>query len=98
MRPVGVVMADVLPQDPFEMPLSESKELVQAVAPHRAHPPLGKGIGTRRADRCARHADTLPGEHGIEGWRDVLATCGIRQRLDGSVDGQPSGYPTIRVV
>jgi hypothetical protein len=51
MRPVVVVVLDVLLEDEEQGPLVDDQEPVETFAAQRADPPFGVGVGSRRAHR-----------------------------------------------
>jgi len=59
VRSFCVVVAQILPQDPMQMALPEDQEMVQALAAHRSHEALGKGVRFRGADGSADDAQAL---------------------------------------
>ena len=48
VRPVAVVVPDVLGQDRAQVPLVNRDDVVEAVAPEGADHPLGDGVGLKR--------------------------------------------------
>ena len=49
MRPRGVEVRDVLPEDPAQLGLAQDEHLVQALAPHAAQEPRAGGVLPGRA-------------------------------------------------
>jgi len=56
VRPFLVVVPEVLSEGPSKMALPEDQKMVQALAAHRVHEALGKGVRLRRADGRADDA------------------------------------------
>ena len=59
-------MPQILSEDPGQLPLVPDQGPVQTVAAHRTHPPLGKGICSRRPRWTLHHLDAGRGEYGVE--------------------------------
>ena len=59
MGPVGVMIVDVLVQQPFQMSLIQHDHMIQEVAPYAAHPTLCNSVlpwaAESGADRLAAH-------------------------------------------
>jgi hypothetical protein len=59
MRPVFVVIADVLFQQPSQMPVIANNHVIQQVAPHTTNPgsatPFCQGTAERSAKRLTAH-------------------------------------------
>jgi hypothetical protein len=66
---LGVVL-DVGPQDSVEVSGAENQLPVQALCANSLHPAFGEGVGVRRPDWCADHADPFAREDIIEGARE----------------------------
>lgn len=67
MRPVRVVMLDVLGEDGLEMPPAEDEHAIKALASESADDALADGVRPRCADRGLDDPDGLGGEDGVEG-------------------------------
>jgi hypothetical protein len=67
VRPLLVVVADVLAEHPLEVPSTKDEHPVQTLRPHGLDPPLGMGVRLRRPDRRAQDLPTLAAEHLVEG-------------------------------
>jgi hypothetical protein len=63
---VFVVVLDVHPKDPRQMPASYNQEPVQALGADGAHPPLRVGVRPGRPDGRHEHLGTLRAEHVVE--------------------------------
>src|SRR5664279_3197396 len=59
VRPVSVVMGDVLGQDAFEVPTTEDQRSVEALTADGADEAFGEGVGSGSSGRCANDADTF---------------------------------------
>ena len=66
MRPVTVVVLDVLVDDGFEMASADDEHPVEALATYRPHKVLGKRIGTRGPDRSTDGPDAFGTEDLVE--------------------------------
>ena len=66
MRPMAVVMIDVLGEDGFELTPVEDQHPVEALPTDRADEALGKGVGPRGSDRRADDPDPLGAEDLVE--------------------------------
>jgi len=86
--PLLVVVADVLPQHPLEVPPAQDERPVQALGPHGSHPALRIGVGPRRSDGGLDHPDALGAEHLFEAGGE-LGVPVPDQELDGIECGQP---------
>ena len=76
MRTVLVVVLDVLAEDGFEVASSEDEHAVEALAPDGAHDALADGVCPRRPDRRLDGPDSIRGEDGVEGRRELgVAVC-----------------------
>src|SRR5262249_29471153 len=60
VRPGTVEVADVLGQDPPEVPLAEDQEVVDALPADAAEEALADRVGPRRPDRRPDHLDPAP--------------------------------------
>jgi len=66
MRPVAVVVHDVLVDDDFEMATTEDEHPVQTFTPDSANETLSEGIGPRSPYRSSDYPDAIGGEHLVE--------------------------------
>jgi len=66
-----VVVSKVGLEHPLEMPTTVDQDLVEALAAHGPHEPLGEGIRPRCPDRGSDDPDALGAEHRIEGSREL---------------------------
>ena len=83
MRPMVVVMVDVLSEHGFELTPVEDQHPVETLAADGANEALGKGVGSRGSDRCADGPDPLGAEHFVETGRE-LGVSVPNQEPDGS--------------
>src|SRR5512133_4197588 len=67
VRPLVVVVPNVLVQNPFKVASTPDQHPVQAFLPHGSYPPLREGVGVRRLDRRLDGLDAIRGEDGVEG-------------------------------
>jgi hypothetical protein len=66
VRPVRIVMIDVLAQDQRQVPFAGDQHLVQALSPGTGNPALRDRVRTRRLDRRLDYPHAGRGEHGVE--------------------------------
>ena len=66
-----VVVSKVGLEHPLEMPTTVDQDLVEALAAHGPHEPLGEGIRPRCPDRGSDDPDALGAEHRIEGYEEI---------------------------
>jgi len=78
-----VVVAGVLPKDPFEMATAQDEHPIEAFGANRAHPALGVGVGPRSSDRRLDHPDAFRAKHLVEAGRELGVPI-PDQELDGS--------------
>ena len=71
MGPLSVVVADALPQHPFEVSPTQDEHPVQALGPHGSHPAFREGIDPRQSDRDPDHPDAFGAEHLVEAGREL---------------------------
>jgi hypothetical protein len=67
VRPMRVVVSDVLVQHPLEMPARDDQEPVETFTPDAASPTLRVRLRPRRRDRRTDHLDPFRAEHLVEG-------------------------------
>ena len=84
MRPMAVVMVDVLCEDGFELTPVEDQHPVETLAADGADEALGKSVGARGSDRRADGPDPLGAEHFVETGRE-LGVWSRTRNLTGSV-------------
>ncbi len=95
MRPVTVVVLDVLVDDGFEMSTAEDKHPVQTFTPDRADESFSEGVGTGSFDRGLDDADSFCLEDLVEAGSE-LGIAISDQELDrlralGQFEAQVSG-------
>jgi hypothetical protein len=78
MRPMRVVMIDVLAEDQPQVPLVGDQRPVQALAAGAGDPPFGDRVRTRRPDRCPDDPHRGRGEHGVERRSELVSRSLIR--------------------
>jgi hypothetical protein len=66
MRPMNVIVLDVLTQDQPQVPLAGDQHPVQALALGTGNPPLRDRVRPRRLDRRPDDPDSGCREHGVE--------------------------------
>ena len=71
MRPMAVVMVDVLSEDGFELTSVEDQHPVETLAADGADEALGKGVGPRGSDRRADDPDAHRTEDLVEAGREL---------------------------
>src|SRR5512132_1215071 len=67
VRPLVVVVPNVLVQNAFKVASAPDQHPVRALLPHSPYPPLSEGVGVRRLDRRLDGLDAIGGEDGVEG-------------------------------
>jgi hypothetical protein len=95
MRPVAVVVLDILVDDGLEMSTTEDEHPVQTFTPDSTDEALSDGVCTGRPDRSADGPDTLEAEDLVEAGRELGVTI-ADQEFDrpgslGQVIGQIPG-------
>ena len=85
MRPLSVVVADILTKYSFEVTVTQNDEPVEAFGADRPHPSFRESVGPRRSDWRLDHPDALGAEYLVE-------TCGELgvPVSDEELDGAPS--------
>jgi hypothetical protein len=87
------VVRDVRPEHSLEVPTTVDQDVVEALAAHGPHEPLGECVRPRCADRRSNDPDALRAEHRIEGSAELGVPVAqeepdTRQPLvDGEVPG-----------
>src|ERR1039458_110592 len=66
VRPMLVVMPDVVAKDCFEVVTAENERPVEALFADGPYPPLRDRVRAWRSRRCLDHLDTFAGEHLVE--------------------------------
>ena len=69
--PLTVVVLDVDPEHPLQVPTPEDEHPIQALCPDGSDPSLGDGVGSGGADGRSDHLGPVGAEHLVEA-RDVL--------------------------
>jgi hypothetical protein len=72
VRPMRVVVIDVLVEDQLEMPFADGQHPVQALAACAGDPAFRDGVRPRRLDRCLHDPHADGGEHRVEGSPSTL--------------------------
>ena len=85
MRPVLVIVLDVVAKDCIEMTTAKNERPVEALFPDGPYPPLHDRVRSRRSHRCLDHLDAFRGEHLVEAGGELrVAVLGSRT---GKTDG-----------
>src|ERR1039458_9830941 len=66
VRPMLVVMPDVVAEDPLEMVTANNERPVETLFTYGTYPALRDRVRTWRSHRCLDHLDTFAGEHLVE--------------------------------
>jgi hypothetical protein len=67
VRPLTVVVPQVLVEHPLKMTPTPDQHPIQTLLPHRPHPALGERVGVRRLNRGLDDLDAVSGEDVVEG-------------------------------
>ena len=67
VRPLIVVVPQVLVEHPLKMTPTPDQHPIQTLLPHRPHPALGERVGVRRLNRGLDDLDAVSGEDVVEG-------------------------------
>jgi hypothetical protein len=67
VRPLTVVVPQVLVEHPLKMTPTPEQPPIQTLLPHRPHPALGERVGIRRLNRGLDDLDAVSGEDVVEG-------------------------------
>ena len=67
VRPLTVVVPQVLVEHPLKMTPTPDQHPIQTLLPHRPHPALGERVGIRRLNRGLDDLDAVSGEDVVEG-------------------------------
>ena len=95
MRPVAVVVLDVLVDDDFEMATTKDEHPVETFTPDSANETLSEGIGPRSPDRSSDCPDAIGPEDLVETGRELgvaiadqeVHRSGTLRELIGQVPG-----------
>ena len=82
VRPMLVVMPDVVAKDCFEMVTAENERPVEALFSDGPYPPLRDRVRVRRSHRCLDHLDTFAGEHLVEAGGELRVAISDQNRND----------------
>ena len=85
MRPMLVVMPDVVAKDGFEMMTAENERPVEALFSYGPYPPVRDRVRTRRSDGRLDHLYAFGGEHLVEAGGELRV----------AVSDQEPGRPTV---
>jgi hypothetical protein len=66
VRPMLVIVPDVVAKDCFEMTTAENERPVETLFTCGPYPPFRDRVRSRRSHRCLDHLDTFGGEHLVE--------------------------------
>ena len=89
VRPVLVVVLDVLAQDAFEVAAVEDQQPVQALGANGSDEPFGDGVRLRRSCRRLDDPDAVRAEHLVEGSLYLLSRSRISRRKPWSAKSRP---------
>jgi hypothetical protein len=67
VRPLTVVVPQVLVEHPLKMTSTPDEHPIQTLLPHRPHPALGERVGVRRLNRGLDDLDAVSGQDVVEG-------------------------------
>ena len=85
MRPLSVVVSDVLPKHSTEMASAHDEQPVEAFVSNRLNPKLCERVGPRRSNGRLDYPDPLGTEHFIEAGGE-LGISVPDQELDGTTE------------
>ena len=95
MRPMLVIVPDVVSKDCFEMMTAENERPVEALFPYGPYPPLRDRVRTRRSHRCLDHLYAFGGEHLVEAGGELRVAVSDqepeRPTLLGEISGEVPG-------
>ena len=74
MRPVGVVVVDVVGDDPFELSLVPDDGAIEQLASQGPDPAFGERVGDRRPDRGREDLEAFGSEDLVEGVDELAAS------------------------
>jgi len=76
VRPMLVVMPDVVAKDGFEMTTAKNERPVEALFTYGPYPALRDRVRAGRSHRCLDHLDIFGGEHLVEAGGELgVAVC-----------------------
>jgi hypothetical protein len=85
VRPLVIVVPQVLVEDPLKVASAPDQQPVQALLPHRPHPPLRVGVGVRRLDRCLDDLGPIGDEDVVEGAGELAVAVAYQEPRGGDV-------------
>jgi hypothetical protein len=88
VRPMLVVMPDVIAKDCFEMMTAENERPVETLFSDGPYPALRDRVRTRRSHRCLDHLDTFGGEHLVEASGELRVAVSDQEPERPSVLGE----------
>ena len=91
VRPMLVVMPDVVAKDCFEMTTAENERPVETLFSYGPYPALRDRVRTRRSDGRLDHLDTFGGEHVVEAGGELRVAVSDQEPERPSVLGEISG-------
>jgi hypothetical protein len=80
VRPLTVVVPQVLVEHPLKMTPTPDQHPIQTLLPHRRHPALGERAGVRRLHRGLDELDALSGEDVVEARGNLASRSQSRNR------------------
>ena len=90
VRPMLIVMPDVVAKDCFEMMTAENERPVEALFPDGPYPPLRDRVRAGRSHRCLDHLDTFGDEHLVEAGGELGVAVSDQEPERPSVLGEIS--------
>src|ERR1039458_1299712 len=91
VRPVLVIVPDVVAKDCFEVVAAENERPVETLFSDGPYPPLRDRVRTRRSHRCLDHLDTFGDEHLVEAGGELRVAVSDQEPERPSVLGEISG-------
>jgi hypothetical protein len=88
VRPMLVVMPDVIAKDCFEMMTTENEHPVETLFSDGPCPPLRDRVRAGRSHRCLDHLDTFGGEHLVEAGGELHVAVSDQEPERPSVLGE----------
>src|ERR1019366_8492232 len=88
VRPMLVVMPNVVAKDGFEVVATENEHPVEALFTNGPYPPLRDRVRTRRSDGRLDHLDTFGGEHVVEAGGELRVAVSDQEPERPSVLGE----------
>ena len=89
VRPLTVVVPQVLVEHPLKLTPTPDQPPIQTLLPHRPHPALGERVGVRRLNRGLDDLDAVSGKDVVEGAGELGIP--VTKEEPGAV--VPSGRP-----